>query len=113
MSPAKFDTWAVTFLIYINDLADELSSNAKLFAYDTRLFSVVHNIDSSADERNNDVISHWVHQWKMNFNPGPNKQAREVFFSRKINKGSHPPSTFNNNIVYQATSQKYLGIILD
>ena len=84
MSPAKFDTWAVTFLIYINDLADELSSNAKLFAYDTRLFSVVHNIDSSADERNNDVISHWVHQWKMNFNPGPNKKLERFFSAGKL-----------------------------
>ena len=31
------------FLIYINDLADGLSSNAKLFADDISLFSVVHN----------------------------------------------------------------------
>ena len=35
------------FLIYINDLADELSSNAKLFADETSLFSVAHNRDSS------------------------------------------------------------------
>ena len=32
------------FLIYINDLADELLSNVKLFAHDTSLFSVVHNV---------------------------------------------------------------------
>ena len=37
------------FLIYINDLADGLSSNAKLFADDTSLFSVVHNVDTSAN----------------------------------------------------------------
>ena len=42
------------FLKYINDLADELSSNTKLFADDTSLFSVVHNRDSSAVEINND-----------------------------------------------------------
>ena len=29
----------------------------------------------------------WVNQWKMTFNPDPNKQAQEVgFFSRKINE---------------------------
>ena len=32
------------FLVYINDLADNLSSNVKLFADDTTLFSVIHNL---------------------------------------------------------------------
>ena len=32
------------FLIYINDLTDDLSSNVKLFADDTSLFSVVHDV---------------------------------------------------------------------
>ena len=36
------------FLIYINDLADGLSSNAKLFADGTSLFSVVHNANTTA-----------------------------------------------------------------
>ena len=43
------------FLIYINDLADGLSSNAKLFAGDTSSFSVIHNVDTSANELNNDL----------------------------------------------------------
>ena len=41
------------FLTYINDLADELWSNTRLFADNTCLFSVVHNGDSSAAELNN------------------------------------------------------------
>ena len=36
------------FLIYINDLSDNLTSNAKLFADDTSLFSVVHSVNTSA-----------------------------------------------------------------
>ena len=43
------------FLIYINDLPDGLSSNAKLFADDTSLFSVVHDINRSAIELNSDL----------------------------------------------------------
>ena len=37
----------------------------------------------SANELNNNLakISTWVFQWKMNFNPDPNKQAQEVIFS--------------------------------
>ena len=43
------------FLIYINDLADGLSSNAKFFADDTSLFSVLHDIGTLANELNNDL----------------------------------------------------------
>ena len=31
-------------------------------------------------------IKQWGFQWKMNFNPDPNKQAQEVIFSRKLKK---------------------------
>ena len=43
------------FEMYINDLPDGLSSNAKLFADDTSLFSVVHDINTSAIELNSDL----------------------------------------------------------
>ena len=87
------------FLIYINDLSDGLTSNPKLFADDTSLFSVVQNINSTANDLNSDLIkiSDWAFQWKMRFNPDPKKQAQEVIFSRKINKTDHPPLCFNEN----------------
>ena len=40
------------FLIYINDLVDSLSSNAKLFADDTLLFSVIHKANTTVKELN-------------------------------------------------------------
>ena len=43
------------FFIYINDLSDDLSTNAKLFAGDTSLFSVVRDINTSAIHLNNDL----------------------------------------------------------
>ena len=63
------------FLIYINDLSDNLSSNVKLFADNTSLFSVTHDVNVSAREVNDDlrVISNWGFQWKMSFNPDVNK----------------------------------------
>ena len=39
-------------LIYINDLSDKLSCNVKLFADDTSLFSVIHDVKVSARELN-------------------------------------------------------------
>ena len=55
------------FISYINDLSDGLSSNAKLFADDTSLFSVVHDINTSAIELNKDLknINDWALKWKM------------------------------------------------
>ena len=49
----------------------------------------------------------------MDFNPDVNKQAQEVLFSRKMKRNIHPPLVFNNNIVSQANSQKYLGVTWD
>ena len=103
------------FLIYINDVADGLSSNTKLFADDTSLFSVIHDSVITTSELNGDLarIKQWAFQWKISFNPDPNKQAQEVIFSRKLKKVCHPPLRFNNNNVSQASSQKHLGLTLD
>ena len=51
------------FLIYINDLSNNISSNCKLFADDTSL---------SQDLK---AITNWAFQWKMIFNPDLSKQA--------------------------------------
>ena len=102
------------FLIYINDLPDGLSSNTKLFAGDTSLFSVVRDINTTAIELNKDL--NWAFQWKMTFNPDCSKQAQEIVFSRKLKKATYPSLLFllfNNNNVSQVNSQKHLGVILD
>ena len=43
------------FLIYINDLSNNLSSNVKLLANDTSLLSVIYDINLSARELNEDL----------------------------------------------------------
>ena len=74
------------FLIYINDLTDNLNSNVKLFADDTSLFSEICDPLETANVLNNDLrkIREWAEQWKMVFNPNPTKQAQEVIFFQKI-----------------------------
>ena len=102
------------FLIYINDLSDGLTSNPKLFA-DTSLFSVVQNINSTANNLNSDLmkISNWAFQCKMRFNADPEKEAQEVIFSRKIKKIDHPPLYFNQKLVKSSLAHKYIGMVLD
>ena len=43
------------FLIYINDLSYDIKSKCKLFADATSLFSVAHDIDTSANNLNHDL----------------------------------------------------------
>ena len=103
------------FLVYINDLADDISSDAKLFADETSLFSVIYNEITSANQLNRDlkIISEWAYQWKMQFNPDKNKQTVQVIFSQKKNKSIHSSLLFNEAPVVMKDEQKHLGIILD
>ena len=101
--------------MYINDLTADLKRNVKLFADDTSLFTVVEDSNTAANDMNYDLMSirHWAHDWKMSFNPDPQKQAVELIFSRKRIEIDHPVITFNNIPVRKVSEHKYLGIILD
>ena len=103
------------FLIYINDLPDNLESLAKLFADDTSLFSTVRDHAKCVKVLNDDLlkVSNWAFKWKMIFNPDITKQAQEVIFSRKSKKTDHPALYFNDAPVEKTSCQKHLGMHLD
>ena len=102
-------------LIYINDLAEDFTTNVKLFADDTSLLYVVHDTQTLANDLNRDleIINDWAFQWKMNFNPDRTKQAQQAIFSLKAKEIYHPPLVFNNSCVSQSSSQKHRGVILE
>ena len=103
------------FLIYINDLRDNIQSTCKTFTDDTSLFSHVFHKCKSQIVLNNDLQdkSNWTFQWKMQFNPEPKKQAQEVYFTKKSNNENTLPIIFNNTKAVTCTTQKYLGLSLD
>ena len=84
------------------------------FADNTMLFSIVKDPVISANTLNNDfnIIYQWAHQWKMEFNPDPTKQATEVLFSCKKVSSNHPQLIFNGTAVVKVNEQKHLGLIL-
>ena len=102
------------FLIYINNLPNKLKFNAKLFAEDTSLFTIVKDENKSANVLDNDLslILEWAFNWKMLFNPDPTKPAQEVF-SRKRKTHYHPTLSLNNIQVKRMSSQKHLALIPD
>ena len=87
----------------------------KLFADDTSLFTVVQEPNTAAEDMNHDLelISKWAHDWRMSFNPDPQKQAVELLLSKKRHEIDHPVILFNNIPVKKVSEHKHLGVILD
>ena len=100
------------FLVYINDLCDNLSCDVKLFADDTSLFSVVENEVDSAVKLNRDLetVRLWAWQWKMEFNV---EKTEEVIFSTKRTKPFHPLLSMDNIEISRVNEHKHLGMTLD
>ena len=103
------------FLIYINDLPDNLESNCKIFADDTSLFYKVFDKHVSRATLNKDLelINNWAFQWKMQFNPDRNKQVQELYFSKKAGNEKSLDLTFNKSNVASSPSVKHSGMLLD
>ena len=103
------------FLVYINDLTAGLKCDVKLFADDTSPFTIVQDSTTAANDMNHDLelIKQWANDWRMSFNPDPQKQAVELIFSRKRIAIDHPVVLFNDIPVKQVNEHKHLGIVLD
>ena len=79
------------------------------------LFSIVKDPTTSTDELNHDLqtISEWAHQWKLEFNPDPSKQATELLCTQKKYRTYHSPLLFNGNEMSKVNEHKHPGLILD
>ena len=103
------------FLIYNNDLTDNISSDMRLFADDSSLFTCVKGVTQTHHKLLKDLqtVTLWAYQMKMVFNPDITKQAIEVIFSCKKDKPVHPDLTFNGVPVSREPFTKHLGVYLD
>ena len=65
------------FLMYINDLTENISSDIRLYVDDSSLFTRVNGTIETYDNHVNDLqtIPQWAYQWKMVFNPDITKQG--------------------------------------
>ena len=72
--------WDLCCFLYISTIYRMvLKINASCLLMTHLFFSVVHDINTSANYLNHDLekISEWAFQWKMKFNQDPTKQAQD------------------------------------
>ena len=60
-----------------------------------------------------EVIHQWAHQWRLEFNHDPTKQAAELLLSCKTYHTDHTSLHFNGTIVIQVKEQTHLGLVFD
>ncbi|MCG7877682.1 MAG: reverse transcriptase domain-containing protein [Candidatus Thiodiazotropha endolucinida] len=99
------------FLIYINDIVDNIDSSVRLFADDTTLYLIVDDPHVVARQLNSDLekIHVWAERWLVKFNPA---KSESLLLSRKKNRPLHPPLLMNNEPIQEVSSHKHLGIYL-
>jgi hypothetical protein len=58
----------ILFLIYINDLPDDITSVIRLFADDTEVYRVLKDTDGNELQMDLDKMSNWANTWQLRFN---------------------------------------------
>ena len=99
------------FLIYINDITDEIQSKCLLYADDTSLFEVVDSPGNTALMLNKDLesIQRWATKWLVTINPS---KTECMTFSSKRVRPLHPDLFYNGNNITEVSSHTHLGITL-
>ena len=121
--PGVYSDWAYTkagvpqgsvlgpllFLIYINDIVNDIGSNIRLFADDTSLYIIVTDPDTSAELLSSDLmkIDDWAAKWLVIFQP---PKTDSLVITRKINKPVHPPLFMQNQQIKEVDTHKHLGL---
>ena len=98
------------FLLYINDIADNINSDIRLFADDTMIMylAVTNNSDCQKLQADLDSLSEWEKTWKMEFHP---EKCEVLSFSRSREHIKYD-YTLNGHILKHVTKAKYLGVNL-
>ena len=98
------------FLIFLNDIENDIQSNISLFADDVSLLKNFKNYIDLEQTLNSDLntLDNWALKWGMEFNPS--KTEIMIFSNNKIK--SKPNITFKGINLKQVPSHKHLGIHL-
>ena len=101
------------FLIYINDLTENVQCGIKLFADDTSLYIIFDkdNVNEATEELNSDLqtVSDWANQWLVTFNP---QKTKSLYISLR-NNPDPPHLLFDGHVLDSIESHRHLGLELN
>ena len=98
------------FILYVNDIIEDLESEIMIFADDTTLLATGRDPVQTAEQLNRDLekILAWSKKWKVTFNAS---KSKDMIFTNK-NLFNSPPLLFNGNIVKRVVEHRHLGLWL-
>ena len=98
----------ILFVVFINDLPDEVSSYIKIFADDTKIFRIIADINDSADlQADLNTLFEWSRKWQLEFNTS--KCTVMHYGSRNIGYEYH----LNGLPISESNREKDLGVNFD
>jgi hypothetical protein len=101
----------VLFLIYINDLSNNMQSNVRLFADDCIIYNTIKTKDDCISLQNDlHSLETWVNTWLMELHPAK-CSTMQITRKRPHNIIKHP-YTIHGSILECTSSTKYLGITI-
>ena len=97
------------FLLYINDIGDNIDSQIRLFAETTILYTVIKGMgDASLLQKDLDKMIDWCNQWQMSFN---NDKCKVLRIYRSLHPVVHQ-YTLDGTVLESVHHHPYLGIEL-
>ena len=99
------------FLIYINDIANNMSSQVSIFADDTKIFRRIStNEDSLALQEDLKTAGKWSKEWKLGFNAS---KCHVLRIGTPSDMEDRPQYHLNEVILENVTEQNDLGVLID
>ena len=99
----------ILFLIYINDIADNLRCKCRLYADDCVLYDEVNSIDDAKLlQEDLSKVTEWAKIWKLKFNVDKCRVMNVSKKKRKFNFRYH----IDNKVLECSQNEKYLGVTI-
>ena len=99
------------FLIFINDLPDSVKNLVKIFADDTKIYSVINDkTDTDSLQKDLDNLAEWSNTWKLGFNA---KKCKSMHFGLKNENHNYTMvncDTGERSIIQQVNEEVDLGV---
>ena len=98
----------ILFIIVINDLPDVVSSTAKIFADDTKMFHEVRTIeDHDVLQQDFDNLVEWSYKWQLGFNEAKCKSLHLGSSNQTLTY------QMNSRLLEETRNERDLGIYSD